>query len=132
MKMGGDAGRNVYRFDINDVGYSERRIRRLRSEYVVSGMEFSSPAKRYNSSTQQIKQLFKSHNICKAQHQNASVVRIKYMEVWFRTSQLWSCKSHGVYIVEGANEAWEANNTTVSLSYWMFFQFRILPNVVRS
>ena len=38
----------------NNVGYSERTVKRLRSECAVSGMDFSSPAKRYKSSRQQI------------------------------------------------------------------------------
>ena len=41
----------------NDVGYSERSIRRLWSEHTVSGMDFSSPAKHYKSSRRQIKLL---------------------------------------------------------------------------
>ena len=38
----------------NNVGYSEKTIKRVRSERAVSGMDFSSPAKRYKSSRQLI------------------------------------------------------------------------------
>ena len=55
----------------NNVGYSEKTIKRVRSECAVSGMDFSSPAKRYKSSRQLIvvdeshNGFCKSHNICK-------------------------------------------------------------------
>ena len=55
----------------NNVGYSEKTIKRVRSERAVSGMDFSSPAKRYKSSRQLIvvdeshNGFSKSHSICK-------------------------------------------------------------------
>ena len=48
------AGRNFYRLDILYVGYSGKTIKRVRRECAASGTDFSSPAKHYKSSRQQI------------------------------------------------------------------------------